>query len=326
MRNNLPLSVIVSFCSEMIQGHGEDSYCHGFCDNAGMVAVFDGCGGAGARKHAVFSDHTEAYVASRLCSGAFYDYFCSRFPTEQTSDQISADEIKDFAIRVLKAHEPSSGNSFSIRGSMVRTLPTTAACAIVQAVSKTTVDVTALWAGDSRVYVMDACGLSQLSVDDTTIPDPMDNLYEDGVLQNIFCSDRPVTMHKHTVRLNYPCIVIAATDGCFGYVTTPMEFEGILVRTLLEAHSAEQWEDNLKKLIGSVAGDDQSLCMAALGFDSFENMKRLFSRRYITLNSQFLEPVSKFQLDDQASRKQLWLQYKPTYCRFMKDGIDNGRP
>lgn len=322
MRNSLPLSVIVSFCSEMIPGHGEDSFCHSFCDGAGMVAVFDGCGGAGARKHACFSDHTEAYIASRLCAGAFYDYFGSHFPSVAP---FSEEELKADAIRVLKAHDPVAGGAgFSIRGSMVRTLPTTIACAIMQRVSNSQMDVSALWAGDSRVYIMDADGLAQMSVDDTTVPDPMENLYEDGVLQNIFCSDRNAELHRHTVRVSYPCIVLAATDGCFGYVSTPMEFEGLLLRTMMDAKNAEQWEENLKQYIAAVSGDDHTLCLAALGFKTFDEMKRYFYQRLTTLNNRYLEPVSKLDLDDRNARKELWLTYSPGYCRYMKDGIDNG--
>ena len=63
------------FCHERVPGKGEDSWCHAFNERAGLIGVFDGCGGLGSRAYPSLSGRTGAYVASRTASGAVYDWF-----------------------------------------------------------------------------------------------------------------------------------------------------------------------------------------------------------------------------------------------------------
>lgn len=320
MQNNLPLDFILSFCREMVDGHGEDSYCYSFGDTAGILGVFDGCGGAGARKHAYYSGKTEAYMASRLCAGAFYDQFRENHPSKLSPGEV-AEQIFAPAVRLrLRAFQPpKTGGDMRIMGSMVRTLPTTAAAAYIQTTRNKGLQVSAMWAGDSRVFVLDAGGLAQLTVDDTSVPDPMENTYEDGILKNIFCTDRKVKIHCNTLRLRPPFVVIAATDGCFGYVSTPMEFEGILINTLLNSDTPAQWEEKLAELIGQTAGDDHTLCLAAFGYQSFSALQKSLSGRYAYMVKTYLNPVSALPVDDRQSRHALWDTYRQDYMRYLKD-------
>lgn len=320
MQRALPFDFVLSFCREMIPGKGEDSSCHSFCDDAGMIGVFDGCGGAGARTHDYYSGHTEAYMASRLCSGAFYDQFRRTFPCDMPPQTVAAEVFAPAALERLKTYEPPKDpDAFVIKGSMVRTLPTTAAVALIQA-DEAGVAVSPIWAGDSRVYVLDRNGLAQLTVDDTSVPDPMENVYEDGVLRNILCSDRKVTLHSTTVVLQPPFMVLAATDGCFGYVSTPMEFEGMLLETLLSVQSPAQWEQRLAETIGTVAGDDHAMEIAAFGYDDFSALQNSLRQRYQWLWERYLQPVRGLPLEDRQSRFALWESYRGNYFRLMKDG------
>lgn len=322
MQDRLPLDFILSFCRDMIPEHGEDSYCYSFCDTAGMLGVFDGCGGAGARKHEVYSGQTEAYMASRLCAGAFYDSFRATFPCSLPPEQIAKEVLAAKAIETLVTYEPpKDGDGLRITGSMVRTLPTTAAVALIQQAGNGELLVSAIWAGDSRVFLLDSRGLAQLTIDDTSVPDPMENLYEDGVLRNIFCSDRKVKVHCRTIRVRPPFVVLSATDGCFGYVSTPMEFEGILIHTLLNANTPQEWEAKLAELIGMSAGDDHTLCLASFGYNSFAAIRESLSERYAYILREYLNPVSELPVDDRQSRYQLWERYQADYMRYLKDGL-----
>lgn len=306
----------------MVAQCGEDSYCHCFCDNAGLLGVFDGCGGAGARKHEFYSGKTEAYMASRLCAGAFYDTFRQMFSKNPPAPERIGEQFGANTIELLKKYQPPTDDTgFRIMGSMVRTLPTTAAAAVIQQGDRGEILVSAIWAGDSRVYILDQKGLAQLSVDDTTVPDPMENLYEDGVLQNLFCSDRKVQVHTNTVKAKLPVVVLTATDGCFGYVSTPMEFEGILLRTLLSVDSPAQWEAALAETIGALAGDDHTLCLASMGYSDFRALQQCFAKRYDHILERYLRPVSKLPVDDRRSRYMLWNQYRGDYMRYIKDGL-----
>lgn len=322
MQYKLPLDFIISFCRDMIPEHGEDSYCYSFCDTAGMLGVFDGCGGAGARKHDFYSGRTEAYIASRLCAGAFYDSFRAIFPCSLPASQVASEVFAPTSVQRLVAYEPPKDETgFEIKGSMVRTLPTTAAAALVQLEEDGSVLVSSIWAGDSRVFLLDSNGLAQLSVDDTSVPDPMENIYEDGILKNVFCSDRRVKLHCKTIRIHPPFVVLSATDGCFGYVSTPMEFEGILLNTLLDANSPAAWEEKLTDLIGCSAGDDHTLCLASFGYSDFPSLQKSFAKRYAYILRHYLDPVQKLPVDDRQSRYELWGQYQADYMRYLKGGL-----
>lgn len=321
MNTKLPLNFILSFCKEMVPDHGEDSYCYAFCDIAGLVGVFDGCGGAGARKHPYYSDATEAYVASRLCAGVFYDQFRKHFPALIAPGKFVSEALVPGVKHCLDQYQPpKQSDSFEIRGSMVRTLPTTAAAALIQAMDDDEILVSPIWAGDSRVYILDARGLAQLTVDDTSVPDPMENLYEDGVLKNVLCSGRPVNLHCRSVRMRAPFLAIAATDGCFGYLSTPMEFEGAILRTLLSADSVDQWEKTLAAELGSVAGDDHTLCIAGFGYRDLQALKSAFVGRYEKLCADHLDKIATLPIEDRKAREALWATYRENYCRYMKDG------
>lgn len=304
---------ILSFCRDKVPGHGEDSFCHSFCDGAGMLAVFDGCGGAGAKTHEQYSGHTEAYIASRLCSGAFYDAFRAAFPTgksaQELAEQVFAPCVQQ---RLTRYSPPKNENGIRISGSGIRTLPSTAAVALVRGT-----EVSALWAGDSRVYVLDSRGLAQLTTDHTSEPDPMVTLYEDGVLRNVLCADHPVRLSCKTVQLQEPFVVFAATDGCFGYLSTPMEFEGVLLSTLLRSASVAQWEETLAQTLGSVAADDHTLCMAAWGYGSFQSLQNRFRARYEWLQEQYLNAIAAMPIEDRDSRCALWQTYSGEYMRYM---------
>lgn len=315
------LDFILSFCREKISGQGEDCYCHSFSDNAGLLGVFDGCGGAGARKHAFYSGHTEAFMASRLCAGAFYDCFRKNPPDRISPKCFVEEKLTPMVQHCMRSYRPPrEAGAVIMKGSMVQTLPTTAAAALLQSVPGGRIRVSAIWAGDSRVYLLDEKGLAQLTVDDTSVPDPMENLYEDGILRRVVSADRAVRLHCSTVDVKPPFMVFAATDGCFGYVSTPMEFEGLLLQTLLQSETAAQWEQSLMKAVGAVAGDDHALCLAAFGYGSMAAIRQTLSARYAQLKQQYLDPVSSLPLEDRAARRSLWSRYQSNYCRYLKDG------
>ncbi len=320
MQHDLSLDFVLSFCRDKVPGHGEDSYCYSFCDTAGILGAFDGCGGAGAKKHDVYSGHTEAYMASRFCAGAFYDQFRRLFPCNYSASSLSDEAFGPKTVqRLIDFGPPKNESVLKIKGSSVRTLPSTAAVALLQQNANGDVLLSAIWAGDSRVYVMDSRGLAQLTTDDTSVPDPMENIYEDGILRNVFCTDKPVNLHCKTVRMSEPFVVFSATDGCFGYLSTPMEFEGVILQTLLEADCVAEWEENLVRMIGSVAGDDHTLCMAGYGYNSFSRLQKSFEKRYADLRKGYLLPVQHIPIEDRQGRFALWDSYKDDYMRYIKE-------
>ena len=310
------LDFILSFCKDKVPGHGEDNYCYSFCDEAGLLGTFDGCGGAGAKTHEKYSGHTEAFIASRLCAGAFYDSFRAVFPNkkgvQELLEQVFVPCVQN---RLADYRPPKNENGIKISGSGIRTLPSTAAVALIRP-NGDGAEISSIWAGDSRVYLMNGSGLYQLTTDHTSEPDPMVTIYEDGILRNVLCVDQPVRLSCNTINIRGPFVVFAATDGCFGYLSTPMEFEGVLLATLLKSSCVAQWENSLAEIIGSVAGDDHTLCMASYGYGSFEALQAQLRGRYEQLSKDYLAPVAALPVDDIQSRLALWGNYKTEYLKY----------
>lgn len=304
----------LTICQEAKEGRGEDSFCRCFCNGIGLLGVFDGCGGLGAQTREEFSNATEAYIASRLCAGVFYQSF------QEASKHKMAEFhklVSENCSRVLSSCKPIEAMTAQVRGSMVKMLPTTAAAVMVSCLESGH-DLTSLWAGDSRIYLMTADGLAQLTQDDTTVPDPMDNLYEDGILKNILCAESAPNLHQKNFSIQEPFVVFAATDGCFGYFSTPMEFEGALLLTMMESKNAAEWENSLLEHIGQVAGDDYTLVAAAYGFDTFQNLQSALFPRWQFLKQTQLCVISELPLLDREARIGLWQKYKENYFRYVE--------
>jgi hypothetical protein len=137
------------------------------------------------------------------------------------------------------------------------------------------------------------------------------------VLRNILCSDRKVTLHHRSITVKTPCVVLTATDGCFGYVSTPMEFEGILLKTLMKSQSPAQWEQKIADTIGAVAGDDHAMCIAAYGYGSLDALQSSLRQRYNLLQENYLKQLETLPLEDRESRYALWGSYRPGYMRYL---------
>ncbi len=314
MRNLLDFFLMLNVDAR--KGFGEDSWCYAFSKSAGLIAAFDGCGGSGARKHEFYTGHSEAYIASRLCAGAFFDGFRDSFVQQEkpTSAQQIFEISKQYCQNTFAAYRPPTGQGFRIKSSMITTLPTTVAAAIIQP-SNGEILTSAAWAGDSRVYALTPHGLAQISLDDADDYDPYET---DAMMTNTINADRAPRVNQKVCRIPLPAIIFTATDGCFAYYTTPMEFEGVLLSTLLSASCPNDWESALSEQIGRVAGDDYTLVMAVLGFQRFENLKQAFSKRYNFLCKNYLTRLAALPLSDAATRRALWASYRPEYTKYIE--------
>lgn len=321
MGHILPLDfTALNFSGEIRKGYGEDSWSYGFTRHAGMIAVFDGCGGSGSRKHSIYNDHTEAYMASRLCSGTVYESmhssFCSSF-TAETFTKL----VLETALTTRIQHNVLPADAFKVKLKGLRTLPTTMASVLIQCTETNELLISPIWAGDSRAYILDETGLSQISIDDSTQKNPMESVT--GVITNIISGDAPIKLNHRVYKVKPPFMVLTVTDGCYESVATPMELEGMILHTMLESSSVAQWEDHLRNLIGDYAHDDHTLCLASFGYERFDNIQRCFSKRYETLRKDFLEPLWALPRDDHESRRRFCEQYRQNYMKFIEG--DDGK-
>ena len=140
------------------------------------------------------------------------------------------------------------------------------------------------WAGDSRAYVFESRGASQLSTDDLRDPgDALANLRRDSVVSNALSADTEFHINYRRVELQSPFLVVCATDGCFGYVRTPMHFEYLVLSHLLEARNTEAWSSALQAEIAAVTGDDAAMSTLGVGAD-LKEFQELFAPRVASLH------------------------------------------
>ncbi|MCF1599104.1 serine/threonine protein phosphatase, partial [Streptomyces muensis] len=309
--------------TERRPGHGEDAEplaVHHRPTGNGLLAVFDGAGGSGAAPAWHAPDgvtHTGAWVGARSARLAAECWFQGVVDAEVPD---TPERLKHSLRAVLDA--APRGTRSKVTGSMRRSLPTTMA-AIRYRVGDEGVRWQALWAGDSRSYaLLPGTGLHALTRDDTHEDDTLAQLRQDPPMTNVICADRDFELTAQQGEFGEPCVLLAATDGFFGYVHTPAQFECLLLDTLTRAHSAGEWAELIRGAIQPVTADDASLSLVALGFDDFARLRGAFAGRHDSLvRSGYRDvPAADGPGGPDAVRDwqdRTWESYRHTYEQLM---------
>lgn len=302
------------FCHEKIEGSGEDSWCYSFNQQAGIIGVFDGCGGAGATVYKNIGNHTGAYLASRAAADAtirWFDKLCAGEGMEIKDLHTDLRSHLDICNRI--AAQPSG----KLKSTMMREFPTTAAIWVVLK-NGNTFNAASVSAGDSRTYILDHRGLMQISKDDLRNEDAMSDIYNNASMTNVISASHSFSLSSTVCPMEQPGILIAATDGCFGYFKSPMEFEYMLLDCLMHANCVDAWDTSVQGSISHMAGDDQTMAVLALGYGSFETLKSAFKPRY-----EQMKKLMQYMGTDTQRHWEVWADYKHDYYRLAEGGIPN---
>ncbi|WP_353649272.1 protein phosphatase 2C domain-containing protein [Nakamurella sp. A5-74] len=315
--------------------HGEDAdpILDHSREGTAFVAVFDGMGGAGGTVYETpDGPRTGAYLASRAARTAVEQRLGILLDLGADLDgPATAEDLRECVEHALTARwaELRAPRS-ALRSKLLRALPTTMALASVQrrALDEPGWTCRLWWAGDSRVYALDPThGLQQLTVDDIKdLGDAMANLRDDSIVSNAMSADTPFLVRHRTVDLTAPFLLVAATDGCFGYFRSPMHFEHSILAALLGAPDTESWSTAVQESIRAITGDDASMAVLGVGTDH-DGFRAGFSDRLDVVTSQWVEPLDRTAAETdlmeaqlQASRErlteqtaQLWARYKVDY-------------
>ncbi|WP_433228016.1 PP2C family protein-serine/threonine phosphatase [Actinomadura formosensis] len=266
--------------TEAVTGHGQDAeplFVHHLPTGQGIIAVFDGSGGAGSAPAYWTSDgtpRTGAWLGARVARTALESWFGA---SVLNGEGFGTADLESRLARMLEAMRPATASR--IVGRMQKELPTTMA-ALHYRLRHGAVDCRVLWAGDSRVYVLTPDhGLQALSRDHTEEEDGLVQLLQDPPLSNVICADSPFFVQVRRLSLELPCVLLCATDGFFGYVQTPAHFEYRLLAVLQDSDSMKDWCGRLGRDISGYAADDASLSMVTLGFTDFPSLRTAFAGR-----------------------------------------------
>jgi hypothetical protein len=303
----------------------------------GLVAVFDGMGGAGGTVYETpDGPRTGAYLASRIARDVVEERMVALLDPEWNLDgPATARDLQRAVKRALtdalaELNAPKSG----LRSRLLRALPTTMALMALQRRDPRQGGwaAHAFWSGDSRVYVFDpATGAHQVTRDDLRdAGDALVNLRQDSVVSNAMSADTDFVVNHHKVELTAPFLAVAATDGCFGYVRTPIHFEHLVLTGLQESTDTESWSQNVQQRISAVTGDDAAMAVLGVGADH-EEFRRLFAPRTAELEQRCVVPLDELEAEvgraEQAVAEarsrhatvqtSLWAHYKTEYERYL---------
>jgi hypothetical protein len=311
----------------------------------GLLGVFDGMGGAGGTVYETpEGPRTGAYLGARVARDAVERRMLELIgPAWILDGPATAAELATtlrtaLAERLAELKAPAS----ALRSKLVRALPTTMALLALQRTETggSTYACHAFWAGDSRGYVLHPeRGISQLTTDDLRSGgDALHNLVDDSPMSNTVSADTDFTVRHRQVELAAPFVAIAATDGCFHYLRTPMHFEHLLLSGLRDAESPDGWRSALEARIAEVAGDDAAMALLGVGAD-LNGFRKLFAARTAEVQERYVAPLDA--LDDEVARAEqaldelrrsraargaeLWQDYKPGYERFSPAPAPAGR-
>lgn len=307
------------------EGKGEDADpISFFTENLYVTGVFDGMGGAGATEYTNKNGtHTGAYIASREVKK-----ICEEFIKQNIDSEFNIDVLKQLIQKGLdKARDVWDIKPSGLRSSMIRVLPTT--LAMISAKRKETgMHVMSYWSGDSRNYILVKNGLKQVSVDElVSSQDPLENLRNDAALSNCISQDRKFEITtKDCGVFSEPIIIISATDGCFGYLKSPIHFEYLLLSTLMNSNNIEDWKVEIINNLKDVSGDDFSISILFVEND-FTYWKSIMKERFDFIKKLYIDPIDMLeqdlyytknrisQLEEELYNKvsESWYEYKKEY-------------
>jgi hypothetical protein len=309
--HEMPGLLCLSVWTERVLDHGEDAdplVLFHRPSGRGLLAVFDGVGGAGrasAGRTPGQAERTQAWVASRRLRGLVEEWFVSGRPHDQLRPHVASRLATDARSRTR------------LRGTISRAFPSTLAAIDYHRGLDQQVSWDVLWAGDSRCYLATAAnGLQQLSRDDVDGTDALELLLQDPPMTNMVCADQDFALNRWQGRAPQPCVLVAATDGFFGYVTTPALFEHLLWDTLHTAVDLRHWAELLIQRVTAYTGDDASLALVGLGFSGLDELRATFRDRETHLrvtHDELLRGVHGDQLA--TARVESWRGYQAGYER-----------
>lgn len=292
---------------EQIQGKGEDGtpLLLKFEDNTTIIGVADGMGGAGGTVYDIDdAKHSGAYLASHIVTSIVEKYFINfKEQALNITNEIQgkiAEELKyhinQGLQQILDKIDKKGNVKLNIKSKLIKRLPTTLALSYIKTNEKD-IELYNYCAGDSRIYSLDSfLGLHQLTEDNlVNHTDAFDNLLNDSKISNCINADSDYIINVNRIKLNSPQIIIASTDGAFGYLPTPVHFEHLLLDTIIHASSMEDWKNNLNTHFRNNQSDDISLSITSIGYKDFSDIKNSYKERFALLDNDVSKLNNSFQ-------------------------------
>lgn len=217
------------------------------------------------------TDDTSALWASRIVIARFV--YALRFGKFKDCDLESIEKRKELVSYITDGLEIAAKKFDLKKGELDQQylLPTTLA-AVRYTELKDKVIAEAVWAGDSRCYALTPQkGLQLLTAD---------NEDRSGAINNLFyVKDKgkdPTVLHYARHEIEKPCVLIAASDGCFDPFGEydNLGLEATLLSHLRVSSSATDCAYALDEYFAGMRYDDTSMAFVPFGFDEADRQSR----------------------------------------------------
>ena len=161
-----------------------------------------------------------------------------------------------------------------------------------------------------------------MSKDDVRSTDALEQLRTDPPIENVVNESVSFKLNQKKVSVEVPCIVIAATDGLFGYLYTPGFLEFLVLDCLSKAQTMHEFTSILLKEASTFAADDISFVVAFLGFGTeIEKVRIAFRTRYERLKVLYRPLLDKpVDEDSEPLIESIWNIERPSFNWFIGDG------
>jgi serine/threonine protein phosphatase PrpC/TolA-binding protein len=318
MMNN---TFLLNISLETSSGNGED--CHLVYQNGlpktFVFGVFDGLGGRSAGFDGLKGGQIASKKASEITKKILDQYYGKLTLTV-------ASEIQSAICHSLKRDADDKMQKSRLSGKLAgKRLCTTISLASITEKSEDFYEIGLTWMGDSRIYFLGANqGLQQLTFDDLEVAkDAFQMIREDPPMSQYLTADTSADWHIHysTEQIHEKGCILACTDGCFQYLSTPWEFELLLLQTLCESSSISEWENTLSQKYEQIKQDDVSLLIYFIGFTSFESIKEYYKYRLQHLFTLYENQDDK--LTDFDNLRRVWDIYRVSYEARLSSFSDN---
>ncbi len=314
----------------------------GFCEDAPPVAtdryaiVCDGLGGAGHTKHLLpdeenpgtVTERTSAYLGSRIVADRVEQFFAEHWEEWASSGEtpeigVYAGQLKEELDRAIQ----DCVEKMCIRipvGKTIKIFPTTLASAVFLP-CEDGLRVAAIWAGDSRVYLLTPSkGLRLLSLDDAD--GAAESMNSGTVMTNcVYAGSFFLNYCVYTLR--EPGLVFCCSDGCFDYLRSPLHLEWLLLHTIQNMpqedgrQPGEILGESIRDGIYQTIRDDTTMAGLCVGLPSIVSLQEAFRRRMDALDPMAVQ-MNGYIMEKNAALDALDKARK--VCRLNESKVSDG--
>lgn len=314
----------------------------GFCEDAPPVAtdryaiVCDGLGGAGHTKHLLpdeenpgtVTERTSAYLGSRIVAERVERFFAEHWeewagPEQAPEIGVYAGQLKEELDRAIQDCVEKMRIRIPV-GKTIKIFPTTLASAVFLP-CEDGLRVAAIWAGDSRVYLLTPSkGLRLLSLDDAD--GAAESMNSGTVMTNcVYAGSFFLNYCVYTLR--EPGLVFCCSDGCFDYLRSPLHLEWLLLHTIQNMPQEEGRQpgeilgESIRDGIYQTIRDDTTMAGLCVGLPSIASLQEAFRPRMealdpmaVQMNGYIMEKNAALDALDKARR----------VCRLNENKVSDG--